>query len=170
MKIIVTGATGLIGRPLCGLLMDAGHQVVVFSRDVVKARTVLGAKIESVAWGGQAGPEWKAAIAKTATASVRTSDGAFIRFLRSGNDFFHHAPAHIRQPEITAGISVGQFLVIQSQLIQDRRMKIVHVDFILHGAMTEVVGCAVGKAGLHTATGQPGGETTGVVVATRRVL
>lgn len=62
MKVIVTGATGLIGKPLCGLLLEAGHQVVVFSRDAAKARAALGAKVESLAWGAQAGPEWKTAL------------------------------------------------------------------------------------------------------------
>ncbi|HEY6404429.1 MAG TPA: NAD-dependent epimerase/dehydratase family protein, partial [Blastocatellia bacterium] len=32
MKILVTGATGLIGRSLCRSLIDEGHQVVALSR------------------------------------------------------------------------------------------------------------------------------------------
>ncbi|HLK60309.1 MAG TPA: TIGR01777 family oxidoreductase [Chthonomonadaceae bacterium] len=67
MKVVVTGATGVIGKPLCGLLLEAGHQVVVFSRDAAKAQATLGAKVESVAWGGQAGSEWRAAFGSADT-------------------------------------------------------------------------------------------------------
>src|SRR6266567_1751204 len=32
MRVFVTGATGLIGRPLCAALVAAGHEVVALSR------------------------------------------------------------------------------------------------------------------------------------------
>ncbi|HEY8025294.1 MAG TPA: TIGR01777 family oxidoreductase [Burkholderiaceae bacterium] len=32
MRILITGGTGLIGRALCGALLEAGHQVTVLSR------------------------------------------------------------------------------------------------------------------------------------------
>lgn len=37
MKILVTGATGLIGRALCRVLADEGHQLVVLSRNPASA-------------------------------------------------------------------------------------------------------------------------------------
>jgi NAD dependent epimerase/dehydratase family enzyme len=37
-RVVVIGATGQIGRPLCLQLMRAGHAVVVFSRDLARAR------------------------------------------------------------------------------------------------------------------------------------
>ena len=37
-RVVVVGATGQIGRPLCRELMRAGHAVVVFSRDPARQR------------------------------------------------------------------------------------------------------------------------------------
>ncbi len=49
-RIIVTGATGLIGRPLCRALIEKGYGVVVFSRDPEAARSKLPGALEYVAW------------------------------------------------------------------------------------------------------------------------
>jgi len=38
-RVVVTGATGLIGKRLCSALIDKGYAVVVFSRDPGQART-----------------------------------------------------------------------------------------------------------------------------------
>jgi len=45
MKILVTGATGLIGRPLSELLLKEGNQVVALSRHPEKARLTSGIKV-----------------------------------------------------------------------------------------------------------------------------
>jgi NAD dependent epimerase/dehydratase family enzyme len=37
LRVVVVGATGQIGRPLCGELVRDGHVVVVFSRDPLRA-------------------------------------------------------------------------------------------------------------------------------------
>ena len=37
-RVVVTGATGMIGRALCKRLIASGYQVVAFSRDPQKAR------------------------------------------------------------------------------------------------------------------------------------
>ncbi|MCC7105167.1 MAG: TIGR01777 family oxidoreductase [Chloroflexi bacterium] len=55
MRIAVTGATGLIGRPLVRDLRERGHQVVVLTRRVENAKRVLGPDLETVAWGPAAG-------------------------------------------------------------------------------------------------------------------
>ena len=49
-RVAVVGATGQIGRPLCSALMRAGHSVVVFSRDPVRARPVVPGAADYVAW------------------------------------------------------------------------------------------------------------------------
>ncbi len=49
MKIIVTGATGLIGRKLTGKLLENGNEVTVFTRSVNKAKEKLDAT-EFVEW------------------------------------------------------------------------------------------------------------------------
>ncbi len=48
MKILVTGATGLIGRELGKALVQAGHQVVILSRNKNKARTQISYPCEVI--------------------------------------------------------------------------------------------------------------------------
>jgi uncharacterized protein (TIGR01777 family) len=43
MKVLITGATGLIGRELCAALSARGDDVVALTRNAAKARNVLGA-------------------------------------------------------------------------------------------------------------------------------
>src|SRR5581483_8396570 len=64
MKIVVTGATGFIGRPLCMAFLEADHAVTVLSRDANKARGKLGIKVRSLTWGADASEEWKQAVAE----------------------------------------------------------------------------------------------------------
>ncbi len=45
MRILITGATGFIGRPLCRHLADAGHEVGAVSRDPLAAAGRLGSGI-----------------------------------------------------------------------------------------------------------------------------
>lgn len=48
MKVLVTGATGFVGRALVPRLLADGHQVVVQSRSVERAKNALGADVEVV--------------------------------------------------------------------------------------------------------------------------
>jgi uncharacterized protein len=50
MRIVVTGATGLIGRTLVGALRERGDEVVVLSREEQRAREAFGQDVESYAW------------------------------------------------------------------------------------------------------------------------
>jgi uncharacterized protein (TIGR01777 family) len=54
MKILITGATGLIGRPLCRVLSDEGHTVIALSRSPRKAGDLAASKVYE--WDGQSGP------------------------------------------------------------------------------------------------------------------
>ena len=47
-KMIITGATGLIGTKLCRTLIDRGDEVTVFTRNVKDAKNTLGTKINYV--------------------------------------------------------------------------------------------------------------------------
>ena len=48
--ILVTGGTGLIGRPLVLKLLEAGYQVRVLSRDAARASRALGLPVECYTW------------------------------------------------------------------------------------------------------------------------
>lgn len=54
MKVLVTGATGLIGRSLCRKLTDDGHTVIGVSRSSRKPPGLAVAEIQQ--WDPQAGP------------------------------------------------------------------------------------------------------------------
>jgi len=45
MRILLTGATGLIGRPLSQALQNLGHQLTVLTRDSARAQQRLGSQI-----------------------------------------------------------------------------------------------------------------------------
>ena len=49
-RIVVTGATGTIGRAVCEGLGARGDQVVALSRDPERARSALGAQVEIHSW------------------------------------------------------------------------------------------------------------------------
>ena len=63
MNVVITGATGFVGRPLCAHLIGLGHRITALSRDAGKAQSLLGSQVQSAAWGGQAGDAWKQAVA-----------------------------------------------------------------------------------------------------------
>ena len=50
MRILVTGATGFVGRPLVRRLLVAGHEVEAFSRDSERAAAVLPARCRVDGW------------------------------------------------------------------------------------------------------------------------
>lgn len=62
MRIIITGATGFIGAPLCSALKNAGHRVTVLTRSRDAAEKSLGAGYELVEWQPPTSGEWEAAI------------------------------------------------------------------------------------------------------------
>lgn len=50
MKVVVTGATGFVGQVLVRQLLDAGHEVVVLTRNIAKAALSLGSKCKYYQW------------------------------------------------------------------------------------------------------------------------
>ncbi len=49
MRVLITGATGFIGRALVPFLRREGHQLIVLARSVERTRSLLGAEVEAVA-------------------------------------------------------------------------------------------------------------------------
>jgi len=58
-RIVVTGATGLIGRKLVRALIQRRDNVIVFSRDAEKAKSFFPKAMESVEWSYQHPEQWK---------------------------------------------------------------------------------------------------------------
>jgi len=49
-KIVITGATGLIGKRVTKILVEKGYHVIAFVRDIDKAKKALGPDVETVFW------------------------------------------------------------------------------------------------------------------------
>ncbi len=76
-RVIVVGATGIIGRPLCRILQAAGYELVVFSRDPAAARRLVPDASEYVAWQAEERGDWVSAV-----------DGAWAVVNMAGAPFF----------------------------------------------------------------------------------
>ncbi len=57
-RIIITGATGFIGRPLCTHLVEEGYDVVALSRNPVKGAESLPDNISVVKWDAKTAEGW----------------------------------------------------------------------------------------------------------------
>jgi len=61
-RVIVAGATGMIGRTLCAQLIAQGYQVVVFSRNPDSAQRAVPGAAEYVAWTATESGPWMGAV------------------------------------------------------------------------------------------------------------
>ncbi len=65
MRIMISGATGFIGKHLCAELLSKGDQVTALSRDPHKAQRILGKEVECLQWDGQTTNGWQEAVEGT---------------------------------------------------------------------------------------------------------
>ena len=70
---------------------------------------------------------------------------------------------NVGKAEVAAGVVVGETFVVEAQKMQDGRLEVVNVNFVLGDMEAEVVGLAVG-AWFGAAAGHKGGEGLRVVV------
>ena len=64
-RIIITGATGLIGRKLSQKLFEAGHQIIVFSRNASAAKNILKQDFVYIDWDYRKNDKWIESISST---------------------------------------------------------------------------------------------------------
>lgn len=62
MRVVVTGGTGFIGRPLCLSLCQEGHTVALLSRRPAEAQRIFGPAVTALEWDGQEGGSWEQAL------------------------------------------------------------------------------------------------------------
>jgi uncharacterized protein len=74
-RVVVVGATGRIGRPLCGELIRAGHAVLVFSRDPARARHLVPGAAGYAAWSPDGLPGESEALLGSADAVLYLAGG-----------------------------------------------------------------------------------------------
>ncbi|HSF67723.1 MAG TPA: TIGR01777 family oxidoreductase [Nitrospiraceae bacterium] len=59
MKIVVSGGTGFIGRPLCASFCEEGHQVILLTRRREEAQRSCGSDVTVAEWTGREGGSWE---------------------------------------------------------------------------------------------------------------
>jgi uncharacterized protein (TIGR01777 family) len=62
VRVVVSGGTGFIGSALCHALVAAGHEPVVLSRDLTRARQRLGAGVAVEKWEPGNGGDWQRVV------------------------------------------------------------------------------------------------------------
>ena len=71
---------------------------------------------------------------------------------------------HIREPEVTSSVPVGEAFVIETEKVKDGCVKIVDVHAIFDGLETEFVSSAINLSALDAAAGQPHREAPVIVI------
>ena len=84
-RIIVTGATGLIGRILCSKLLEQGNEITIFTRNPEAAKKVMKGVKKYVKWNYNYPEEWKDYLNETD--SVIHLAGTNIGAKRWNNEF-----------------------------------------------------------------------------------
>jgi len=59
MRIVVSGGTGFIGRPLCASLCQEGHRVTLLTRRKEEAQRSCGSTVTAVEWNGREAGAWE---------------------------------------------------------------------------------------------------------------
>jgi len=57
-RVLITGATGFIGRALAGELASGGYDVAALTRNVAKSAGIFGKGVQSVFWDGRTADGW----------------------------------------------------------------------------------------------------------------
>ena len=101
MRIIITGGTGLLGRPLSAALAQAGHEVTVLSRQPGKVQN-MPPGVKLAAWDGESSQGW-GELADGADAVVNYAGESI-----AGGRWSDERKRKIRQSRINAGKAVMQ--------------------------------------------------------------
>src|SRR5580704_11559297 len=108
-RVVVVGATGHIGRPLCRELLRAGNLVTVFSRDPVRAQHVVPGASGYVAWNPGSLPEECVSHLQWADAVVYLAGGPLF-------DGRRHSRADIEAESRARIAALGQLVVALGRL------------------------------------------------------
>ena len=84
----------------------------------------------------------------------------------SRQQFADNMAMHIGQPELAARVEMGQPLVVDAELMQDRRLQVMHVDRLIDDMEPKVIGRSIAEAPLHPAAGQPHRVRLRMMIAT----
>jgi hypothetical protein len=72
----------------------------------------------------------------------------------------------VGQSEVASTVTVSQSFVIDSEQVEQSRMQIMHMDFVLSGVKPKIIGCTITESGLDSRAAHPPSESVGIVVST----
>src|SRR2546423_1522012 len=98
-------------------------------------------------------PDRKCSMASCSPSRAWTSD-----------NFLDHLALDEGQPLITSEVRIGEPLLVQPELVQNRRVQIAEVTGLFDCPETDRVGCSDDLASLDASTGQPHREADVVVI------
>src|SRR5262245_36982615 len=87
-------------------------------------------------------------------------------FAFSQQNSFHDFPMDVREPALDAIVVEGQFGVIKSEQVQDRRVKIMNGHRIFTREISDFIRRAEADSLSHSCAGQETGESVRVMIAT----
>ena len=79
-------------------------------------------------------------------------------------DSFRHHTGDVRQTKVSAGETVRESFVIQSEKVEHGGMEIVDVHPIFNGVVADLIRGAVDFSSLHAPSGHPDGVAVGIVI------
>src|SRR5687768_13872469 len=77
----------------------------------------------------------------------------------------HHVPADVGQTEITPLEPIGQVQMVQPEQMENGRVKVIHMNRVLHNIPSDLVGLADDLAPFDPSPGQPEAERKWMMVA-----
>ena len=83
----------------------------------------------------------------------------------SGEKFFCDVPVDVGEAVVTALEAIGELCVVEAELVQNRRVQVVHVDGIFGDVPRDVVGLADDLAAFDAAASEPEAESVRVMIA-----
>src|SRR5438045_3815314 len=86
------------------------------------------------------------------------------------HDLFHQLAMNIGQPIVPAFVAVSQALVVDPEVLQQRRVEVMHAHGVFGDVVSEIIGLAMDIPGLEAAAGDPDGEALGMMIAAEIVL
>lgn len=101
-RIVISGATGFIGRTLCGKLGDE-YEIVALSRDAKRAAATLGSHARVLEWDGRTAGAWAAQV-----------DGAYAVINLAGESVAHGRWTQSKMDSIMQSRSNGATAIVDA--------------------------------------------------------
>src|SRR5688572_23923093 len=74
---------------------------------------------------------------------------------RLRENIFYNLPMHIGEPVVAAAEAVGEPRVIEAEQVENRGVKVVHVDLVFSHRRAEIIRRAVSQTALYASAGEP---------------